>query len=212
MIERFGRRQQQLLRLLLAQKTGLTIDQLSHQLTVSRNAVRQHLGALEADGLVTKGKTQATGGRPEQLYVLTPKGVEAFPRKYSWFSELLLESLEKENGRDALDARFRSMGNTVAAQVNASRPPANDAADRVRRLATLMQEFGYEARAVDRVGRQLPMIEATNCVFHHLASRFPEVCQFDLAFLNKVVGHPVVHEECIVRGGHVCRFKFQRTK
>jgi predicted ArsR family transcriptional regulator len=53
------------------------------------------------------------------------------------------------------------------------------------------------------------MIEATNCVFHHLATRFPEVCHFDLALLSTFVGRPVVHDECIVRGGHVCRFSFK---
>ena len=37
----------------------------------------------------------------------------------------------------------------------------------------------------------------------------PDVCQFDLAVLEHVVQRPVLHEECMVKGGTICRFKFQ---
>ena len=82
----------------------------------------------------------------------------------------------------------------------------------MNRLATIMQELGYEAVSTEPSGRQLPMIEATNCVFHHLAARFPEICHFDLALLSTFVGRPVMHDECIARGGHVCRFRFNHSQ
>jgi len=28
--------------------------------------------------------------------------------------------------------------------------------------------------------------------------------------MSKVVGRDVIHDECMVRGGHVCRFKFKQ--
>ena len=67
MIETLGDRQQQLLALLLRNKAGLTVDDLSQQLQITRNAVRQHLAALERDDLVQRGETKPSGGRPEQL-------------------------------------------------------------------------------------------------------------------------------------------------
>src|ERR1700680_3838581 len=39
---------------------------------------RQHLTALERDGMVIKGETQSSGGRPEQLFGLTTAGHELF--------------------------------------------------------------------------------------------------------------------------------------
>ena len=202
-------RREQLLRLLLERKTGRTIDDLARGLHVSRNAVRQHLTSLVAEGLVTKGPMQATGGRPEQLYLLSAEGHEGFPRKYSWFSELLLDSLKAEKGEAALIARFEKLGAQVGTQLQHAQHLPGPAAERISRLATAMHELGYEAIATSAAGRQLPMIEAANCVFHHLAVRFPEVCQFDLALLSTFVGRPVEHDECIARGGHVCRFKFK---
>lgn len=204
-----GTRRDHLLRLLLERKSGRTVEDLARSLHVSRNAVRQHLTSLVAEGLVTKGSTQATGGRPEQLYLLTTAGHESFPRRYSWFSELLLDSLKAEKGEAAMIARMEKLGERIGTQLQHAQHPADNASERVRHLATVMQELGYEAAPTEVTGRQLPMIEATNCVFHHLATKFPEVCHFDLALLSTFVGRPVEHDECIVRGGHVCRFKFK---
>ena len=206
-----GTRRDQLLRLLLEQKTGRTVEELARGLRVSRNAVRQHLTSLVAEGLVTKGSTQATRGRPEQLYMLSTSGHESFPRKYSWFSELLLESLKAEKGEGAIIARLERLGEQIGTQLQHAHPLPGNPSERVKRLATVMHDLGYEASSKEASGRQLPMIEATNCVFHHLATRFPEVCHFDLALLSTFVGRPVAHDECIVRGGQVCRFKFKQS-
>lgn len=71
-----------------------------------------------------------------------------------------------------------------------------------------MRELGYQSGSIDPANGKLPAIEATNCVFHSLAQRYPEVCYFDLALMSEVVGSDVIHDECMVRGGNVCRFIF----
>ena len=85
MLNGFGQRQQELLEMLLFNKSGLTIDDLASQLGISRNAVQQHGAALENGGYLDKGQLTVTRGRPSQSYVLSRKGVELFPKKYSWF-------------------------------------------------------------------------------------------------------------------------------
>jgi predicted ArsR family transcriptional regulator len=209
-INGIGLRQQQLLTMLLRDKAGLTVEDLSQGLGITANAVRQHLTALERDGLVAKGETQSSGGRPEQLYELTPTGNELFPRHYSWFAELLLDSLCTEKDSDALRERLENMGRAVARQVEGKLAGLEDRSERIRVLADIMHELGYESGPVDSPKEKFPTIEATNCVFHSLAQRFPEVCHFDLAMMSKVVGRDVIHDECMVRGGHVCRFKFKQ--
>lgn len=206
MISAYGDRQQQLLKFLLATKAGLTVEGLSQQLNISRNAVRQHLASLELEGLVSKGGTHPTGGRPEQLYELTAKGHELFPRKYSWFSELLIESLLEETNPEQLRQRFIEMGKRVGAQLPGM---AGGPAERIKQMTSVMRDLGYESTTREGSTDAWPSIEATNCVFHHLASRFPDVCQFDLALLEQAVQRPVVHEDCMVKGGSACRFTFQ---
>ena len=77
---------------------------MSKGLGITDNAVRQHITAFERNGMVTKGETQSSGGRTERLCHLTGSGSELFPRHYSWFAELLIESLreqEADGGRIA---------------------------------------------------------------------------------------------------------------
>jgi predicted ArsR family transcriptional regulator len=204
-LETLGERQQQLLSLLLDHKAGLTVDDLSAWLQISRNAVRQHLAALERDDLVRRGNTKPSGGRPEQLYLLSDRGAELFPRRYSWFSELLIEMIEADIGRDAVGAKLDRMGRDVGVKLRAASPGADDATSRVAAMARIMQELGYAARVAAPATDDT--IEASNCVFHHLAARFPEVCRFDLGLIGAFADAKVDHQECMVRGGHMCRFK-----
>ncbi|HEX2492144.1 MAG TPA: HTH domain-containing protein, partial [Steroidobacter sp.] len=90
MSEIFGERRKQLLRYLLRNKSGASVDELAQALGVTRTAVRQHLASLMRDRLVVPGAARASGGRPQQLFVLTEEGKEAFPRHYSWFAHLLV--------------------------------------------------------------------------------------------------------------------------
>jgi predicted ArsR family transcriptional regulator len=198
--------QQSLLRTLLRNKDGLTVQALAQMLDVSRNAVRQHLTSLERDGLVTKGRTQPSGGRPEQLYVLTSEGSEQFPRQYSWFSELLLQLLQAQPGDSSLDDKLAEMGRTVAASLATRLTGEPGSAARLAAIADIMRELGYDA--VPKTANGERVIEAHNCVFHKLAMKSPEVCSFDIALLSAASGSPVEHRTCMVRGGDACRFRF----
>lgn len=207
MLEMLGSRQKDLLVLLLKNKAGLTADDISEQLGISRNAVRQHLAALENDRLLQRGETCATGGRPKQLYVLTDKGRECFPRHYSWFAELLVSSLVERAGAEGLSEQLGVLGRQVGQQLLAQHAHLlSPGVDRAAVLATLMDDLGYVARA--RSGaRGEPFIEADNCVFHALAERHPEVCAFDLALMSTFTGQDIEHQECMARQGQVCRFR-----
>jgi predicted ArsR family transcriptional regulator len=199
-----GGTQQTLLRALLHNKDGLTIDSLAQLLGISRNAVRQHLTALERDGLAAKGKSQPTGGRPEQLYVLTDEGAERFPRQYSWLSEILLESLLAQSGQDGLREKLDEMGRAVGESMKAQLAGEAGSPERTAAVARIMQELGYEA--APKTERGVQSIEARNCVFHKLAAKRPEVCSFDLALLSAGSGCRVEHRSCMVRGSDRCRF------
>lgn len=208
MTELFGERRKHLLRYLLRNKSGASIDELAAAIGVTRTAVRQHLAALMRDGLVEPGASRASGGRPQQLFVLTDHGKEAFPRHYSWFAQLLIEAMESEHGSAGLRTRLGRIAAAVVARLQQQEAPIRNASarERIARLAEVMDRLGYDARsAEDRSG---PTIEADNCVFHELAMKHPEICHFDLALLSGFTGAKVELHECMARGGHVCRFRF----
>jgi predicted ArsR family transcriptional regulator len=201
-----GSTQQTLLHLLSRDKGGLAVDTLATRLNISRNAVRQHLTSLERDGVVAKGPIQASGGRPEQLYVLTERGAEAFPRQYAWFAELLLRLLESEMGSTAVGEKMAELGRTVAESLK-GRLAAPDLDGRIAGLVEVLQEMGYDAAAV-ATGAE-PIVEAHNCVFHKLAKQYPHLCTFDIAFAETATGRRVEHRTCMARGDSSCRFHFR---
>lgn len=207
MLEILGDRQKHLLRLLLKTKSGVTVDELAEGLKITRNAVRQHLAALESDGLVAPGATRPSGGRPQQLYALTAKGKEAFPRHYSWFAQLVVESIRREHGTEGMGERLSAIGSEVAGQLRSRFPALEAREQKVEKLAELMDQLGYNARSA-ATAEKAPVIEADNCVFHELAMKNPAICEFDLAMMGAFTDSRVDHQECMARGGNVCRFKF----
>jgi predicted ArsR family transcriptional regulator len=207
MLELLGQRQKDLLKLLLRHKHGLTVDELATHLKVTRNAIRQHLAALDSAELVASGATKATGGRPTQLYVLSQKGKELFPRQYSWLAQLMVESVKQEDGGDALRKRLAAMGTKVGAQLRLQHAGLRSRQDKVLKLAELMEQLGYSTSGTSVLDPTV--ISADNCVFHDLAHKNPEVCQFDLALMSTFTDSRVDHQECMARGGGVCRFKFR---
>ena len=205
--EPFGETRKRLLRHLLRHKSGASIDELAGAAGVTRTAVRQHLALLMRDGLVAAGGARPSGGRPQNLFVLTAQGKETFPRRYSWFAQLLIEAIAKEHGNAGLRLRLARLASAVVAQLRQRAPGLASRKEKVEKLSEVMDELGYDART-GASAAGAPTIEADNCIFHELAMKNPEVCQFDLALLAGFSGSKVELTECMARGGHVCRFRF----
>jgi predicted ArsR family transcriptional regulator len=207
MMANFGDTRSSLMAALLKNKGGLTVDSLGEALNVTRTAVRQHLATLERDGHVARSGTRSTGGRPQLLYVLTEAGQEQFARRYSWFADLLVGLLKDELGKDGLATKLHSVGAGVATALQRRSTPSAPLSERLGELSSAMGGLGYETEsALQGRGRE---VVAHNCIFHQLAAAHPEICAFDLGFMEKFANAKVEHVECMARGQHVCRFRFQ---
>jgi predicted ArsR family transcriptional regulator len=206
-LTRLGPTQQRLLRSLQSEGRGLSIDALRIELNVSRNAVRQHLSALLAQGLVTHGSVVPTGGRPERRFVLTDAGRELFPRRYVELAASLIREIGDSMGEAQLVKILSRLGDSVGKELG-GKLEGSSVVDRFKAIAAAMTDLGYDAQAEVRGSSK--EIRAKNCVFHHLAQDHPAVCRFDVALLRRASGQDVEHAECVVRGGNVCRFCFTR--
>jgi predicted ArsR family transcriptional regulator len=200
----FGETQQRLLRHLLQSPEGCSVEGLCERLRITHNAVRQHLSALIGRDLVERVRVRHTGGRPQLWYGLTAAGRDLFPRNYALVAGALIAQLHARLGEAAVTAWLQELGAGVAA----SQPmlePGEGPDGLARALAQRLDSLGYEALPA-RHGEEW-QVEAFNCVFHALAREHPQVCRFDLAYMEAATGRRVHHMECIVRGGHVCRFR-----
>ncbi|MGN6518980.1 MAG: helix-turn-helix transcriptional regulator [Dokdonella sp.] len=203
-LAQLGPTQQRLLRRLMLAPQGVTVETLCDALGISHNAVRQHLTALIAAGFVERGLALPSGGRPQARYVLRAEGRELFPRHYGLIATSVLEHLYASSGKAGVQALLATIGRELGAAA-AERIATVDDDETARALAEQLDALGYEALAVHRDGET--QVEAYNCVFHALAKAHPDVCRFDLAFMEAATGRPVQHLECLLRGGHACRFR-----
>lgn len=193
---------------LLERKAGATLDELASGVGLSRTAVNQHLVALEKSGYVRKGTPRKTGGRPQHLYVLTELGANLFPKQYSWFSKLLIDTLREQVGEAQVSQFMYDLGVKLSAGL-IPRLVGRNRLERVQEIVKIMNETGFVARIVSPgPGEKLPRVECKNCVYHDLSKDYPEVCRFDIGFLAGLMGAEVEHEACMQRGGDSCRFRF----
>jgi predicted ArsR family transcriptional regulator len=194
------------LALLLHAPEPLSVPVLAAQLGISRNAMHQHVVALERDGLVERAAQISTRGRPSQGFRLSRSGENLFPRQYSLLARKLIEELTRYLGSEALPGALARIGQEIAGEL-APRIAAGDAT--VPSIAELMRDLGYEAHLA---GGAQAEIEAHNCVFHDLAMLDPTVCAVDLALLRALSGRAIEHRSCMARGERSCRFAFGRPE
>ena len=212
MLNTIGGRQKQLLKLLRGSKPGMSVDELSKGLEITRNAVRQHLSSLEGAGLVKTGTTRPSGGgRPQQLYVLTDLGQESFPRQYSWLAQLVVASVQREEGAENMGKRLNDIGAGIGQQIRSQYPDLNTHEEKVEKLAEVMDQLGYNAKSGILPGGE-SVIEADNCVFHQMAAKDFDICHLDRGLMETFTDSQVEQHECMARGGELCRFRFLPKK
>jgi predicted ArsR family transcriptional regulator len=204
-----GNSQQAVLNHLLEHRAGATLDEMVSAVGLSRTAVNQHLIALESAGHIRNGEPRKTGGRPQHVYVLTEDGTNLFfPKQYSWFSKMLIETLRQQVGPEQVEQFMYDLGVKLSAGL-IPRLVGKNRTERIDEIVKIMNETGFMAKTMGPAeAGKLPRVECKNCVYHDLSKDYPEVCRFDIGFLTGLMGAEVEHQSCMQRGGEACRFRF----
>ncbi len=203
-----GERQQSLLTTLLHHRKGLTVEELSSLLAISRNAVNQHLSSLGSSGFIRGALLESTGGRPGRVYTLTPSGLELFQRRYSFLAKLLLSWIDKNIGEHELKSCLVELGKQMASGFETRITQHSSRADRLREAINIMCELGYDAH-VHQISEHQTEIIANNCIFHELAQQDQGFCKLDISFLTHLLKADIEHRECIVKNGNHCCFRIR---
>lgn len=202
-------RQHEILKLFLENQAGLTIDEIIHSVGISRAGVMQHFSALENQGYIQKKSLNKTSGRPVTNYGITRKGINYFPKQYAWFSELLLGNLLEELGPERFRGYMHKLGTKVAGELK-GRFIGKSLEKRVEELRGVMSELGYEVNSKDTEASNHFKLKAHNCVYHDLAQKHNELCQFDLAVMSTLLDQEVELVTCMAKGDCACNFRIKK--
>jgi predicted ArsR family transcriptional regulator len=184
-------------------RTPKTATELSTELGLTANAVRQHLARLERDGLVAEAKARRGRTKPSQLFSLTHDGDRLFPQRYDVLLNAVLDEVRREGGADAVATIFRNIGERSARR-HAHRFEGKDAGQRVEEVAKILGEHGVLAD-VERLPEGFVLREH-NCPFKETAVSHPQVCTVVHTLMEESLSAKPLQRTSIARGDDTCEF------
>lgn len=186
----------------LLRRSDRTVGELAEELSITGNAVRDHLAILGRERLVERrGVRRGTGGKPAHLYGLSADAERLFPKAYATVLGGLLRSLARRVGRDELEEVLREVGREAAGR--SGRSGDGDLRTRTETAAALLEELGGATRVEEGEGGLY--IRSGSCPLTDLVEDHPELCALAEALVSAVVGREV--EECCDREAPRCAFR-----
>jgi predicted ArsR family transcriptional regulator len=182
-----------------------TAAALAETLGVSPAAIRRHLEALVAEGVLVEREPRPVAhrgrGRPARAYALTDDGRARFPHAYDDLATTALRYLNETGGADAVAAfaahRADRLAEAIAPQVS-----GRTISQRAEHLAGALTAEGYAAStAPSGVGVQVCQ---HHCPVAHVAAEFPELCEAETRAFERVLGTYVQRLATIAHGDGVC--------
>ncbi|MGH8960695.1 MAG: helix-turn-helix transcriptional regulator [Jatrophihabitantaceae bacterium] len=182
---------------------------LAERLGLSPAAIRRHLEALVADGLLaecdaTRARPAAHRGRgrPARVYSITDTGRTAFPHAYDDLATTALRYLRETGGEQAVLAfaehRADSLAKLLEPRIDVDRAPAV----RTEALAEALSEHGYAASTESATAGV--QVCQHHCPVAHVAAEFPQLCEAETRAFERVLGTYVQRLATIAHGDGVC--------
>jgi predicted ArsR family transcriptional regulator len=195
---------------LLRSRGGAHADELASVLGVSKQCVRKHLDVLERDGYVEHMPERGERGRPAHSYRLTTKADQLFPKRYDLFAKAVLQQINAVWGERGLNTVFCGCANEMIGRLRPQLETLGFDA-RVRRLAELLDEEGYEAEVEKRADGSYLLTE-WNCPMTDVARDYRQVCERELEVYRELLGTEVFRESRIAGGASRCAYRVLRPK
>ena len=184
---------------------------LAAQLGLTEAAVRQHLGALEGDGIVAANATTAERpGRPAARWSLTEVGRRTFPDRHGELTVQLIDAIRDALGDDGLT---RVIDARTDEQLRVYRRVLDDAGPslhaRVTALAAQRTAEGYMAEVVETDDAYL-LVEH-HCPICDAAKSCLGFCNAELRLFSEALGAGVALErtEHLLAEGRRCTYRIQ---
>ncbi|WP_214324097.1 helix-turn-helix transcriptional regulator [Nonomuraea sediminis] len=191
---------------LILEHGPVTAASLGERLGLTPAAVRRHLDALLADGMIEPRTVRPRGqrgrGRPAKLFAITDAGRSAFVHAYDGLAGSALRFLAERMGEEAVAEFARAQ---VADLVRRLEPIMREVPEdqRTQVLAEALSAEGYAASASKAAsgGEQLCQ---HHCPVAHAAAEFPQLCEAETEAFAQLLGTPVQRLATIAHGDGVC--------
>jgi len=182
-----------------------TLD-LAARTGISRQAARDHLERLAAEGLVQHATAPAGVGRPRRTCSLTATGHGRFPDTHAQMTVELIAAIRGEFGEAGLARLVGRREQAMARQYERSLRGVHTLAGRLQRLAKLRSAEGYMADVMRRDGGGFVFVE-NHCPICAAATACQGFCRSELALFARLLAPARVERiEHILAGSRRCAY------
>lgn len=199
---------------LVKREGPIAAETLAARLGVTAMAVRQHLYALAAEGLV-KNESRANGrGRPAKLWSTTGKADARFADSHSALASDLILQMRRSLGEKGLDRLLRLRTSEQERAYRAELKPKMSLQARVKALAKIREREGYMAEMrIDAESGALLLVE-NHCPVCAAARACTGLCREEISLFERVLGHGVRVERLthIIAGAGRCTYRVSDHK
>jgi predicted ArsR family transcriptional regulator len=180
-----------------------TVTDLARRLGVSENAVRQHLLALERDGVVQAAGQRPSSRRPAQTYRLTDSAEAFYAVAYQPVLAELGRVVSEERSPQEAEAMFASIADALTVPSTAGRLE-----DRIEDAAKTLRALGAVISIEpDRDGSVV--LSGVRCPLASLVSECPQACALGVALVARIT-QASVSERCQRVPYPACRFHVRK--
>ena len=194
-------------------KTEGPIDsaQLAQKLGLTAMAVRQHLYALQREGLVASEERPVPIGRPAKFWRLTREADHLFPEAYAELSVALINSVKDAFGDEGLERVLTSRCARQRADYGKRIRLHNSLATKLEELAKVRSEEGYMAEIRREEDGSFLLVE-NHCPICAAANACQGFCSTELDLFRSVLGRGVSVEraEHIIKGDQRCVYRVKQ--
>jgi len=192
----------------LVQRDGpVSADALAGKLGLTTMAVRQHLAALEGEGLAEFAEEARPRGRPVKLWRTTPKAAGRFADSHSALAVDLIAQMKKAFGETGMDRILKLRTVEQERTYRAATGGARALKARLDKLAKIRSAEGYMAE-VRRDGEGFLFVE-NHCPICAAARLCSGLCREELSLFKRVLGPGVEVERTshILAGAGRCAYR-----
>jgi len=196
-------------------KTEGPIDsaQLAERLGLTAMAVRQHLYALQREGLVSAEQRPVPIGRPAKFWRLTREADRLFPEAYAELSVALIDSVKDAFGDEGLERVLTSRCARQRMDYGKRIRQKDSLEKKLEELAKVRSEEGYMAEIRTEGEGSFLLIE-NHCPICAAANACQGFCATELDLFRSVLGPGISVEraEHIISGDHRCVYRVTPQK
>lgn len=189
---------------LLKKNGGMTIEDLSKEISITPMGIRQHLLALEKKGLVSYTAKKNGIGRPGFVYLLTESADELFPKTYDKFALDLLKEVKRYDGQEKINKIFSWHRDKTLKQRKDALSGFSGLEELLQGLKNLLVSEGCLADLEKEDNNYI--LKTHNCPIRKVATEFNEVCLEELQLFRELLNRNVSLVQCMGKGSPSCIF------